>query len=372
MQMSDMKARRKQGTGTDMTLFLGLEYVIEGFTHTRLPRDCRDYEQMTVAEILDRVRGDVGELVARAYPAAREEWAKRFAPAWWRDWGVPHDKRCRHITEKLANRLRPGLWKEINSTDSETAEKAQKELTQLLNKYFEAEPKLAAHALAFVTKQAAYSLEGLSVKRAALMKEVARGFSLWPVNMGLRAKVNNKDGKRTTEMVLTRRDFAEKYLKGLGVNTDSRFPESAHSGAKKISPFRIAAEQLYTDLLLMKHSPPNWNFLKISSWAKKLFALPEPMTTANAGDWWKVAKFWLDEQWDLDQEAFAPLIAVSKKWKNDFGSTSPYGAGSGPLKRVKRKVPITEAPLYPSELRSTVIDSRLKEAFCALAKPADL
>jgi hypothetical protein len=358
MRLSDMKARRKQETGTDMKLFLGLDYESEGFMHIKPPRNCAEYEQMAVSQICRRIQDDVEELVARAYPAYGEEWAKKFAPGYWQ-WRYAGFSPCRHITEKLANKLRHGLWKEINSTDSETAKKAQKEMIQLLDKYLEAEPKHAANALAFVTKQAATWLENLSAKRAALMKEVAREFSLWPVNMGLRPKVNNKAGKRKIEIVLTRRDFAEEYLKGLGVNTDSRLPESAYSGADVKSPFRIAAEQLYTDLLLMKRNPPNWHFLKkgkrgwvlnMTPWAKKLFALQEPMTTANVGHWWKVAKFWLDERWEANRDLFRPLI----------GSCKSKGK------------PLTEAPLFDSEVKSHVIDLRLREAFFALAKPADL
>ena len=358
MRLNGMKPRRKQATGTDVTLFLGLDYQIEGFMHIKPPRYCAEYEQMAVSEICRRIQDDVEELVARAYPAYGEEWAKKFAPRYWQ-WRYAGFSPCRHITEKLANKLRHGLWKEVNSTDSETAKKAQKEIIQLADKYFEAEPKHAANALAFVTKRAATWLETLSVKRAELMREVAREFLLWPVNMGLRPKANSKAGQRRIEMVLTRRDFAENYLKSLGVNMDSRSPESAYSGADKKSPFRIAAESLYTDLLRMKRNPPAAHFLKegkrgwivnVTPWAKKLFALQEPMTTANVGRWWEVAKFWLDEQWEANRDLFRPLIARCKS----------------------KDKPLAEAPLFDSEVKSRVIDLRLREAFFALAKPADL
>lgn len=349
----------KRTTGTDMKLFLGLDDEIKGFMHIKPPRHCPEYEQLSVAEITRRIQDDIKELVARACPAAGQEWATTFAQAWWRDWGVPHNKRVQRIPEKLANELRRGLWEEINSTDSDTAKKAQEELKHLVDKYFEAEPKHAANALAFVTRQAATWLENLSVKRAELMREVARGLSLWPVNLGVKQREQTgKDGKKRIRTVITRLAFAEKYLKGLGVNTNSQWPESAYSGAEERSPFHVAAVGLHRDLLLMKRNP-KWYFLKpekrgwvlnMTPWAQKLVALPEPMTTANAAKWWKVAKFWLDEQWEANCEVFNPLIASC----NSKGK------------------PLIAAPLFDSEVKSRVIDLRLNEAFFALAQPADL
>jgi len=350
-----MKRRRKQKTGADpdQKPFLGLGYESQGFMIRSFPRASHDYTQMLVSEISNRIQDDIEELVARAYPTSLEEWAKKFAPVWWRSHSGGFS-RCRYITEKLANRLRRGLWEEINSKERETAKKAQEECAQLLTKYYAAEPKYAASALAFMVNKAASYLEALSVDRAELMREVAKGFQLWPVNMGLHAKVTNNDGKRKIAMALTRRDFAERYLKELGVNTESQWLESAYTGRGKRSPFHIAATRLHNDLLMMKREPRRY-FLKqgkrgwapnITSWAKTLIALPEPMTKANAGYWWKVAKVWVDEQWEANRE-------------DSFGALIKY-------------LKLNDKRFTPSIVKRRVVDDSLKKAYVTLAVPANL
>jgi hypothetical protein len=246
--------------------------------------------------------------------------------------------------------LRAGLWEQIKSNDNNTSNKAHKEFLELLQKRTVAEPTHAARSLAFVTRQAATWLENLSVKRPTLIQEVAKESPLWPVNLGIGQKVRKgKNGKRSIQTVITRMNFAEKYLKKLGVNTNSTWLESSYSGAKPKSPFRFASESLYQDLLLMKQDP-KFYFPKLTPWAKKLIALAEPMTTANADAWWRVAKGWLDEQWEVNHDCFKPLIASCKH-------------DGKPLK---------EAPLFGSEVKSHIIDLRLKETFLALAKLANL
>jgi hypothetical protein len=86
--------------------------------------------------------------------------------------------------------------------------------------------------------------------------------------------------------------------------------------------------------------------------AKRLLELDDPMTTANVKKWWSVAKRWMDEQWATNPELFKPLIASCKS----KGESLAGGRHDN----------------YPSEVRRTVIDLRLREAFFALAKPADL
>ena len=77
--------------------------------------------------------------------------------------------------------------------------------------------------------------------------------------------------------------------------------------------------------------------------------LDYPMTTDNVEKWWDVAKRWMDEQWETNPESFKPLIASCKS----------------------KGKPLSDVGLFDSEKKSRVI-LRLKEAFFALAKPADL
>ncbi len=134
-------------TGTEMQLFLGLDEKILGHNLYGQSRVSREYESMEVLEIRDRIDRDMAELIARAYPNATEEWGKKFAPAWWQECGVPHDKRSQCIGEKRANHLREGLWERLNSQDATTAKAASAELTQLLTQQREVEPKQAAQEL---------------------------------------------------------------------------------------------------------------------------------------------------------------------------------------------------------------------------------
>ncbi|MSU62654.1 MAG: hypothetical protein EXS31_09690 [Pedosphaera sp.] len=349
LRKSSPQSFREAKTGTDKRLLLGLRAELEGYMHIKPPRNCPQYERMTVAQISQRIQDDMEELVARAHPDATEEWGKKFAPNWWLNCGIPNNKRCRIFDETLATKLRPGLWGEINSSDPSKARKAQDELQELLKTETAAEPKHAAEALAFLTKQATTWLENLFVKREALMKEVAKGFSQWPVNLGVRVKVSNKGGRKELKQVITRRDFAESYLKKLGVNQDTRWPESGFSGVDRSYPFHIAARGIYRDLLMMKRNPRG-HFEKMTPWAKQLIVLPEPMTKGNAMKWWAVAKTWLDEQWDLNREAFEPLVQQC----------------------CSQGKQLTEAALFESEHRPRVIDLGLKKAFLALAKSDDL
>ena len=65
--------------------------------------------------------------------------------------------------------------------------------------------------------------------------------------------------------------------------------------------------------------------------------LREPMTKRTFPQWWKVAKVFLDEEWELHRQAFEPLIAHLK---------------------IKQG--------YDSEVKTRVIDQSLKEAFFRL------
>lgn len=330
----------KELTGTNSQFFLGGAWTLEGFWHVKPPRWSPAYEKMTVTEIARRVRDDIEELVARAYPTYGEEWAKKHAPAWWRDSGVPHDKRCHHIDEKFANLLRRGLWERLNSQKRVTAKKAYKELTDLLQKHDEAEPKHAATNLALIARDATARLENLSQKRSPLMREVAKEFESWPVNMGVELKVSR--GKIIPKV--TGSDFAKDYLVKLGVNLPSRPSGGDRNGTRPQKRFRAAACSLHEGLVMMRRDPKFW-FKRMTPWAKDLLSLSEPMTKANWGDWWKLAKVWVDEQWETNRESFLPLIA-----------------------RRSKLDPVLHTP---SMVKSQVIDDGLKKAFKGLAIPVE-
>lgn len=112
-------------------------------------------------------------------------------------------------------------------------------------------------------------------------------------------------------------------------------------------PFRLAAKELHTKMLLLKDRPQNC-FSKVTPWARRLFALAVPMTKANSTEWWTVAKDYLYERWDKAQKEFKPLIEhLGFKYPIELSSDTPY----------------------ESNIKSQVIDNRLKEAFIGLARP---
>jgi hypothetical protein len=152
-------------------------------------------------------------------------------------------------------------------------------------------------------------------------------------------------GKPTPRV--TRLSFARKYVTNLGLNLECNFLSSHESGAEPISPVRLAAEDLYTNMLLLKRDSRIW-FPKLTRWAKRLLALKVPMTKSNAADWWKVAKVYLYERWDKAPGEFEPLIKhLDFKYPIQLSSKMPY----------------------ESMFKSRVIDNALKEAFEALAQP---
>lgn len=282
------KHRQKTGIAGGMKHFF-VESKIAGDMHYKPPKWTAEWEKMKVGDLLQRIQGDLDELAARAYPTATPYY---------------------HIVK---HRLLP----------KETAQ--------------------AANALAFVTQRGATYLENLSFKQRRLMKEIARRRDLWPVNLGLKWMVRN--GNATPQIM--RLSFARQYLTGLELNRQCRFPSSHESGAESVSPFRLAAEQLYSQMLLLKGDYRVW-FPKCTPWEKRLLALDVPMTESNAADWWRVIKVYLYERWDEAQAEFKQLI---KHLGFDF-----------PVK-LSAKTP------YESNVKSRVIDNSLKDAFIALAQP---
>jgi hypothetical protein len=268
--------------------FLGGENKIAGRMLYKPPRWTDEYEKMKVSDLIRRIEGDVDELRARAYPTA-----------------TPYHRLVKH-------RLLPE------------------------------ESTHAANALVFLTRWAVTYLENLFFNQRELVKQIARTRDLWPVNLGLKWVMVK--GKPTPQV--RRLAFARGYLTDLELNLQCNFPSSHESGAEPVSPFRVAAEELYSQMLLIKHDHYLW-FPKLTRWARRLLALKVPMTKSNAADWWKVAKVYLYERWDKAQEEFEPLI-----------------------KHLRFKYPLDRSDKMPydSMFKSRVIDNDLKDAFLALAQ----
>jgi hypothetical protein len=322
------KKMKKSVTGISKSMerfFVGGEWKIAGFMHPFRPRMTEEYEKMRVTDLARRIEGDLRELLARAYPTSLEEWLQTIAPK---------RRLLYSINQGVAEQLGGGLWERIISPDKTVSCKALEEYQRLLGQLLEREARHAAVEFAFIAKQAASYLEYLSDKRGALMKEIAAKSDLWPVNLGLRARV--VDGEPVREIM--RRTFARNYLIELELNSRCDFPSAQGSGSH--SPFRLAAEGLYKKMLMLK----DCHFPKVTPWVKRLFALTVPMPKRNSRDWWEVAKIYLYERWDKAQEEFKPLI---RHLGLQLSSKTPY----------------------ESNIKSRVIDNSLKDAFIALARP---
>jgi hypothetical protein len=341
--------RKKSATGIDEGMdrfFVGGEWQIAGFMHIKPPRWTREYEKLRVRDLVRRIQDDIEELLARAYSTYTEEWQQKFAPNYWRQFPITYEGHLRCvINQSIAEELCRGLWERIISQDKKVSCKACEEYQRLLGQFLESEPRYAANALAFLAQKATAYLAHLFVKRPALTKEIAKTLNLWPVNLGLRVKVVK--GKPVRE--ITRLAFARNYLTELELNSQCDFPSAQGSGTGADSPFRLAAEELYTKMLMLKDDPQRhvW-FPKLTPWAKRLFALTVPMTKRNSAEWWNVAKIYLYERWDKAQKEFKPLI-------KHLGFKYPI--------QLSSKVP------YESMVKSRVIDNDLKDAFLGLARP---
>jgi len=308
--------RKKSATGIDEGMdrfFVGGEWRIAGFIHIKPPRWTREYEKLRVRDLVRRIRDDLEELVARAYLTYTEEWQQRFAPNYWRQFPITYEGTLRCVINKsVAEELCHGLRDRITSQNETVSRKATDEYQQLLQQFLESEPRHAANAVAFIGKRVATYLENLFVKRSTLMTEVAAKYDLWPVNLGIR----DKNVKGLTRRELQRLEFARNYLVELGLNSQCDFPSGHEGGAEhRISPFKLAAETLYTKMLMLKDDPERhvW-FRKLTPWAKRLFALTVPMTKHNSTDWWKVAK----TGYFGERLPFNSTTTTSKAWSPVF------------------------------------------------------
>jgi hypothetical protein len=321
-----------------MRFLVGGRWTLAGYMHYKPPRWTDEYEQMEVSDLCRRAKDDLEELFARAYPTSNDEWEQKFGRQ--RPQAFPlityEDRLLGYgrIGKSISEPLDPSLRERLFSSDEVVREQASKEYNEIVQRFLKEEPRRAAKALVFLIKWAASYLENLCVRRPALMKEVAKTQDLWPVNLGLRAKLV-KD-KRTSEV--TRLAFARKHLTSLELNSACVFPSKHESGAQKLSKFKLAAEELYEDLLMLKSD--RTYFRKVTPWGKRLFALSVPMTKHNAAEWWSVAKDYLYEQWEKARKQFDPLIG-----RLELSSKTPYN----------------------SSIKTRIIDNELKQAFEALA-----
>jgi hypothetical protein len=327
------KKMKKSETGIEKGIdrfFVGGERKIAGFMHAYIGLGrTEEYEKMRVTDLAQRIEDDLKELLARAYPTALEEWQQRIAPK---------RRLLYRINQGVAEQLGRGLWERIISQNKTVSCTAREEYQRLLRQLLEREGRHAAVWFAFIAKQAASYLEYLSDKRGALMREIAAKSDLWPVNLGLKVRVVKGEPIRE----ITRLAFARNYLIELELNSQCDFPTARSGGSH--SPFRLAAEELYTKMLMLK----TVYFPTVTPWAKRLFALIVPMTKRNSPDWWEVAKIYLYERWDKAQKEFKPLIKhLGFKYPIELNSTVPY----------------------ESMIKSRVIDNSLKDAFMALARP---
>jgi hypothetical protein len=261
--------KRRKETGIDegfAPLFVGLEDKIAGHMHYKPPRWKGEHEIMKVSDLVQRITSDLDELCARAYPTATAYY---------------------------------GLVKQRLPAE---------------------ESRHAANALVFLTQRAATYLENLFFNQRELIKQIARTRDLWPVNLALRWET--VEGKPTPEV--RRLMFARGYLTDLELNLQCNFPSSHESGAKPVSPFRVATEELYSRMLLIKRDYYVW-FPKLTRWGKRLLALKVPMRKSNAADWWKVVKVYLYERWDKAQQEFEPLLKhLGFKYPLERNDKMPY------------------------------------------------
>jgi len=335
-------ARPKETTGLDHPFFLGGDSRLAGFMHYEPPRSTDEYEKMDDRALFRRISDDLEELLARAYPTYFDEWLQKIAPNYSQRFPINRGSRLRTVIhESVVESLCLGLMKKIRSSSRSQSRRALAKYQRLLDQFLTEEPKHAANALAFIAIRLATYLENLFVKRPELMREVAAEYDLWPVNLSLRTAI--RKGERKFQ--LRRLTFARNYLAQLRLNLKCDFPLVAESGAELMSPFKLAAQDVYRTLLLFRDSQSHAR--RPNAWAKKLLALPVPMTKETAIDWWKVAKVYVDERWDTGRSEFKPLI-------KHLGFNYPIELSS--------KTP------YESSIRSRVIDNDLKDAFIALAR----
>jgi hypothetical protein len=220
----------------------------------------------------------------------------------------------------------------------------------------------AAEDLAALASTAADILQQLAVTDARQqICSAAEIRNSWPVNIQLGVKRIN--GSREYGVTLKDAKKVKEFLQSIQLGRNPERPLKRLQDPEA-TPFTKAAELLLSRLLDWREDGACVNF---TPWAKDLMSLDYPMTKDNVNDWWTVAKRWMDEQWEAKPELFTPLKKAcrhEKSWKDK--------AGKKIIEEKEVSLDRSDTGLFDSEIKSRVIDLRLKEAFFALAKPADL
>lgn len=363
-QSTKRQPRKQQTSGTGLVRSPFCELGVVHPIHVRQPFYRGEHEAMKAEDIFRRIESDIEELVARALHLSVDRWLKE--PDSLASFEIPSGRAWKEKSRRLL--LREGL----NSKDTRERERAEQRYLQL-RKLDDADADLAVVRLALIGQQVTRRLELLTRERLDFLEPIARTFSTWPVSLGLGKA--DRSGKRKVRGA----EDAGRLLRRLNLNADNYWPETENPDGGSVSPFRLAAEDIYHVLQVIRHEPFRWfdqgesyehfkarwkpgkrvrlassipEWKNLPQWGQDLMVLPEKMTTANADDWWRVAKTLLDEQWESNHEAFRPLIAACKSKGQSL---------AGPRHE-----------LYESEVRRTVIDLRLKEPFFSLAASADL
>jgi hypothetical protein len=346
---SPLKKSWQHSTGIDPEEFVRLGWNRDGSWFVKTPHRGNDYDQVSVGDLSWRIRSDIGELVARAYAIFEHQWQ---APDHWGNWARDL---IRSSKKEEINKIRPGLWKMLRSSNERTVRKARTVLVTALSQRCQAESTQAAEVVARLALFITDELLSLTNERQSLLQKIAKQFESWPVNLGVKSKSKVKDGHTSIVPILTGVEWAKSYLFGLGVNLPQPIQPEKHDGISERSIFHHAADVLYRQLLRIKNSPrcfflkpptkrKGWSF-KISAWGQRLISMSEPMTRGKSSDkWWALAKVLLDELWEERRETFKPLI---------------------------RHLKFDEGLHTPSLVRKQVIDDSLKKAFKALAVPAE-
>lgn len=352
MKKAKTENRKRPGTGLDLNRLHVRELGAWHPPHVHQPCGTEEFEQMKSDDIYARIDRDIAELVARAYHQSVDRW--RSEPP------AEAQFEMRSEQAQLQKRIRADIARGLNSQHPAERERAERDSRELLEFDSWAARKAAGY-LAVIGYDTAKWLEFLTAERLELLQPIARRFETWPVNLGLgKADAN---GLRCFQ----RAKVAEKNLRDLDLNAEAFWTDSENRAGQTTSPFRLAAERIYALLRVIRNEPLVWfvrheSFKEFSArrkpgvrtrlrspipkpnqltqWARDLLNLQEPMTKANADDWWAAAKTLLDELLAKTPKAFAPL-------KEHLGLSDPAFTKS----LVQRRV----------------IDDSLKKAFKGLA-----
>ncbi|MDA7680733.1 hypothetical protein N8633_02980, partial [bacterium] len=307
----ELKARGKT-TGTKLVPLVGLDSYINGRIGKPYPRSTDDCNSLLVEQIRSQVAEGIEELLARAkFDPQKNSETNADSDLWQikRKGKVIYFESMRwKVDEEFADRIEQGLWSKLQSKNQKIRKNAEADLTKFLQSYTATEQADAIDALARISETAAGYLELLWRKSPEEVRPIAGGLSQWPVNLSLEG---GAEGKRR----LYRSGFARTYIMDLGVNTSPTVPGILFTGrkgskGKNESPFPIAANLLYRDLIALREQHEHF-FFKSTQWKKKLLNLDYPISEKNVDDWWKVALEWLVEIWKNEDPrplTFWPLI----------------------------------------------------------------